>query len=517
MTTDVESILKQAKIVEQATTSRVATAAPVGYDGALIEIECDTSNGLPGITIVGLGSKAIDEAKERIRSAINNSKLTMPKKRITLNLAPADLPKDGSGYDVPLAVAILLVSKQVPRQAVKETLFIGELALDGRLRPTKGMITAAEVAQRNGFKRVVVPRQGCEYAALIEGIEVIAIDTLRELYRYLCGEQDIASSKPSRRDKSVSYSVDFKDITGQQLAKRALEIAAAGGHNVLMTGPPGTGKTLLAQAMVSILPPLETKEAIEVSKLQNLVHSGVEPTRNRPFRSPHHSTSHVALIGGGRNATPGEVSLAHNGVLFLDEIPEFGRQALESLRQPLEDNKVTVARAERTVQYPASFMLIATSNPCPCGYFGDQQKACECSPSALFNYQRKLSGPLLDRIDMVVRVERVDHDKLLQIGDGETSQRIAGRVAEARKRQQTRNNQLNESLTTKQLRAFSIEEDAKGLLDTAAERLKLSPRAYIRCIKVARTIADLEDAADISKNHISEALHYRGDFDATGA
>ena len=498
----------------QTKTARVASTALVGFDGQLIEVECDLANNLPTMVIVGLGTKSVDEAKDRVRSAITNSGLKMPKRRVTLNLAPADIKKDGSCYDLPIAVAILLASKQITGGSTQGSSFIGELGLDGRLMPVYGVVSHLLAAKSAGLSRVYLPHSNIDQASLIDDLELIPVKNLRQLYMHLREESTLSPIKPkNRKILGPAPSVDFKDIYGQNLAKRALEISAGGGHNVLMNGPPGAGKTLLGRALAGILPPMSRQQIIESTSLYSL--AGLNTTGvvdSRPFRSPHHSASHVALTGGGSLAGPGEISLAHNGILFLDELPEFSRHVLESLRQPLEDKQVTVARAQRKATYPADFMLVATQNPCPCGYHGDPQKECLCSPYQIIQYNKKISGPLLDRIDMVFTVNRVEIDRLLKTTAIEPSVDVARRVSAARLIQTKRlgGSRTNSLMTNDEIKTLSLmETGAKNLLTSAAQKLLLSGRAYFRTIKVARTIADLAGSKEIRETDMSEALQYR--------
>lgn len=504
--------------------AKVFSGTPIGLDGVLIEVEVDVANrGLPLLTIVGLPDKAIGEAKERVKTAIVNSFFEMPDSRITVNLAPADIPKEGSLFDLPIAVGILAASGTIDKQALKNNLFVGELSLEGEIKGVSGVLPVALMAGQKKIANIFVPEKNVFEACMVEKLTVYAAKTLADLISHLNGQKTISPSV-SQFDEEVEtvddYEFDFAEVKGQELAKRALEIAAAGGHNVHLTGPPGAGKTMLSRAFPSILPVMDKEERLDVSKIYSIAGliNGQGFAISRPFRKPHHTISRIGLVGGGTNPAPGEISLAHRGVLFLDEFSEFPRSVLEALRQPLEDGVITISRAAGSLTFPAKFLLIAASNPCPCGYLGHPKKVCHCLPGTILRYRKKLSGPLLDRIDLHVDVPPVEDDKLMNEDESEPSRRVRNRVIEARERQHKRfknsSVKTNGEMKSREIKAFChLSDGALDLLKQAISRLALSARSYMRIIKLGQTIADLEKQEIIESAHIAEALQYRAKED----
>jgi magnesium chelatase family protein len=499
--------------------AKVRSGAIVGLDGAVVEVEVDISQGLPAFAIVGLPDAAVQEAKERVRAAIRNSGGTFPMKRIVVNLAPADLKKAGPAYDLPIAVGILLSSEQV-NQYAGDTMFLGELSLDGGLRHTNGVLPLVALAHDEGIANVIVPEADAREASLIEGVNVIPMTSLAKLVSYLQGEipaPEVERDSTTTTTAQLMHHTDLSDVKGQEHVKRALEVAAAGGHNVIMCGPPGSGKTLLARTLPSILPPMTNDEALEVTKIYSI--SGLLPAdtpliRQRPFRAPHYTISNAGLVGGGHWPKPGEISLSHRGVLFLDELPEFGHSLLEVLRQPLEDKMVTISRAQGRVTFPSSFMLVGAMNPCPCGYYGDPFRKCTCPPGLVSRYQRRISGPFIDRVDIFVEVPHIDYEKLTDRRAGETSAKVQERVTAARDRQRSRFKGIkvasNAEMTPAEIREFChVEDAAHSLLQAAMKQLYLSARAFHRILKLALTIADLDGSDTTKAQHVAEAVQYR--------
>lgn len=500
--------------------SIVHSCMVTGIEGYMVEVETDISNGMPGFDIVGLGGTAIKESRERVRSAIKNSGFKFPSRRMTINLAPADMKKEGSSFDLPLTIGILSAMGHVESNGLKKSMFAGEVSLEGKLKPVSGMLSMAVCAKEQGMENIFVAEENADEVAVVSGVNVYAVSDIMQVVNHLNGGCLI---KPHKIDidglfeRGTSYNIDFSDVKGQQNVKRAIEVAASGGHNCLMIGSPGCGKTMIAKRIPTILPGTSFAEAVEVTKIYST--AGLLPRNmglmtNRPFRAPHYTISNMSLVGGGRNPRPGEVSLAHCGVLFLDEIQEFGQSVLEVLRQPIEDGTVTISRVNASITYPAKFMLICASNPCSCGYLLDEEKECRCTETQIKRYLNKLSGPLLDRIDIHIEVNRIKYTDLENTDSGECSEVIRARVKKARKIQIDRyheygiytNSQLMPSMMKKYC---SLDKKTNALLKKAYETLGLSARGHDRILKVARTVADMDACDDIKLNHLAEAIQYR--------